>query len=216
MHNWINFLIIFSGVAEELCRLFPTDDNIDMTPILRQSKEAARRQRAKPEEERGRAIPTSKPLAGMQFGPPRPGPDRSRKRRYPEEDYYSRPKMPRGGHGPMGRPSHMGGGGPPPVSRYATGGAMRATSSRSYEEYLRSMRPSPYSSSYPNYPPPRSGYESRSSYDGGYGYGHGRSPTSGPAPHDRRSYDRSVEDFLRRTSGGDRSHGDRYRRYDRR
>ena len=78
----------FSGVAEELCRLFPPDDNIDMTPILRQSKEAARRQRSKPEEERGRAVPTSKPLAGMQFGPPRPGmsggPERSRKRRYPE------------------------------------------------------------------------------------------------------------------------------------
>lgn len=29
-------------VAEELCRLFPMDEGIDMTPILRKSKEAAR------------------------------------------------------------------------------------------------------------------------------------------------------------------------------
>ena len=29
-------------VAEELCRLFPVDEGIDMTPILRKSKEAAR------------------------------------------------------------------------------------------------------------------------------------------------------------------------------
>ena len=29
-------------VAEELCRLFPIDEGIDMTPILRKSKEAAR------------------------------------------------------------------------------------------------------------------------------------------------------------------------------
>ena len=61
----------FSGVAEELCRLFSQDDNIDMTPILRQSKEAARRQRSKPDEDRARAVPVSKPLAGMQFGSPR-------------------------------------------------------------------------------------------------------------------------------------------------
>ena len=29
-------------VAEELCRLFPVDEGIDMTPILRKSKEASR------------------------------------------------------------------------------------------------------------------------------------------------------------------------------
>jgi len=180
-----------------------------MTPILRQSKEAARRQRSKPEEERGRAVPTSKPLAGMQFGPPRPGmsggPERPRKRRYPEEEYYSNrpPKMSREGYGPpqMSGRHHMGG--PPPVSRYATSGvSMR--SSHSYEDYLRSMRPSPYSSNYPNYPPPRIGYESRSSYDG---YGYRRSDP------ERHSYDRSVEEFLRRTS--DRPRGpDRYRHYE--
>jgi hypothetical protein len=83
--------------------MFTQDDSIDMTPILRRSKESARRQRSKPEDERGRAVPTSKPLTGMQFGPPRPGPERPRKRRFPEADYYSygrSAKMPRG---PVGR-----------------------------------------------------------------------------------------------------------------
>ena len=200
----ILILEIFPGVAEELCRNFPQDENIDMTPILRRSKEAARRQRAKPDDERVRAIPTSKPLAGMQFGggPPRPRPELTRKRRFPEEDYYSgsRPKMPRG---QMGRP--------PPVSRYATAGSStRSGSGRSYEEYLRNARPSGYGypPHYPAPPQPRGGYEGRGGYDG-YGY----DVRSGPQ-HDRRSYDRSVEEFLRRTTSSHSS--DRYRRYDRR
>ena len=192
---------IVSGVAEELCRLFQQDDSIDMTPILRRSKDSARHQRSKPEEERDRAVPTSKPLTGMQFGPPRAAPERSRKRHFPEPEYYTRPKMPRG---PVGRP--------PPVSRYATGGSSsRSSSSRSYEEYLRNVRPSGYG--YPAHYPPqqRSGYSDfRGSYDS-YGYG-GR---GGSPPHDRRAYDRSVEEFLRRTSASSSSsHSDR--RYDRR
>eukprot|EP00096_Caligus_rogercresseyi_P015261 TRINITY_DN7713_c0_g1_i1.p1 TRINITY_DN7713_c0_g1~~TRINITY_DN7713_c0_g1_i1.p1 ORF type:complete len:363 (-),score=98.41 TRINITY_DN7713_c0_g1_i1:137-1225(-) len=37
-------------VAEELCRLFPPDDSVDMTPILRKSKAAAREHRMRPKE----------------------------------------------------------------------------------------------------------------------------------------------------------------------
>merc|ERR1712110_618162 len=40
------------SVAEELCRLFPTDNEIDMTPILRRSKESARKQRSRPDSEK--------------------------------------------------------------------------------------------------------------------------------------------------------------------
>ena len=54
---------IFVGVAEELCRLFPVDQEIDMTPILRRSKESARRQRSRPESEKVQDIPHSRPLA---------------------------------------------------------------------------------------------------------------------------------------------------------
>ena len=53
----------FIGVAEELCRLFPVDQEIDMTPILRRSKESARRQRSRPESEKVQDIPHSRPLA---------------------------------------------------------------------------------------------------------------------------------------------------------
>lgn len=89
----------FSAVAQDLCRLFPKDASVDMTPILRRSKESARLQRAKPEEERRRAIPTSQPLSANRGGPPpRPPLERGRgvKRRnddhnrYPSDYKYSR------------------------------------------------------------------------------------------------------------------------------
>merc|ERR1719464_2037593 len=51
------------SVAENLCKLFVTDNGIDMTPILRRSKESARRQRSRPESERSQDIPNTRPLA---------------------------------------------------------------------------------------------------------------------------------------------------------
>ena len=72
-----------AGVAEEICRLFPEDNQVEMTPILRRSKESARQQRAKPESERRKAVPTTKPLSVNRGGPPRDprGPPPMRKRR---------------------------------------------------------------------------------------------------------------------------------------
>ena len=72
-----------SGVAEEICRQFPEDGQVEMTPILRRSKESARQQRAKPESERRKAVPTTKPLSVNRGGPPRDsrGPPPMRKRR---------------------------------------------------------------------------------------------------------------------------------------
>ena len=62
--------------AEELCRLFPVDTDIDLTRILRSSKESARRLRAKPASERQKAVPTTRPLsmANSRPMPPRGGP----------------------------------------------------------------------------------------------------------------------------------------------
>ena len=57
------FLNLSLGVAENLCKLFVTDNGIDMTPILRRSKESARRQRSRPESERSQDIPNTRPLA---------------------------------------------------------------------------------------------------------------------------------------------------------
>ena len=56
---------------------------MEMTPILRRSKESARQQRAKPESERRKAVPTTKPLSVNRGGPPRDsrGPPPMRKRR---------------------------------------------------------------------------------------------------------------------------------------
>ena len=57
------FFNLSLGVAENLCKLFVTDNGIDMTPILRRSKESARRQRSRPEAERSQDIPNTRPLA---------------------------------------------------------------------------------------------------------------------------------------------------------
>ncbi|TRY63707.1 hypothetical protein TCAL_03616 [Tigriopus californicus] len=59
------------NVALELCRLFPEDQTIDMTPILRKSKESARKQRAKSIDERSRAIPKTRPLSANRGPLPR-------------------------------------------------------------------------------------------------------------------------------------------------
>eukprot|EP00095_Tigriopus_kingsejongensis_P005250 maker-scaffold353_size198981-snap-gene-0.35 protein:Tk05250 transcript:maker-scaffold353_size198981-snap-gene-0.35-mRNA-1 annotation:"yth domain-containing protein 1" len=63
------------SVALELCRLFVEDASIDMTPILRKSKESARKQRSQSVQERERAVPKTQPLGsnrGGTFPPLRP------------------------------------------------------------------------------------------------------------------------------------------------
>merc|ERR1739844_882931 len=80
------------SIAENICRLFVPDTAIDMTPILRRSKESARRQRSRPESERSQDIPNSRPLAERA----RPFPE-NRKRSFQREgqqqyEQHSRPK----------------------------------------------------------------------------------------------------------------------------
>merc|ERR1719411_1678407 len=97
------------SIAENLCRLFATDDGIDMTPILRKSKESARMQRSRPESERSQDVPPTRPLAERV----RPIPsNESRKRSYRESfssyDSSSRSKYNRSsrydGQGPPSAP----------------------------------------------------------------------------------------------------------------
>ena len=83
-------------VGEEVARLFPEDRAVDLTPVLRKSKEAARKHRAK-----GGASKTG-PLGGrgrVVRGRGRGGPggeDRGRKRsRYEEGPGQERSKYPR-------------------------------------------------------------------------------------------------------------------------
>lgn len=173
-------------VAEELCRLFPIDPNVDMTPILRKSKEAARQQRA-----RG-PIKRSGPIGGRSIrgGPPRGrgGFDRGRKRGRYEDDMGPRQKAARYDDR-RNRDSFRG----PP--RYED---RSSDSRRAYNEYLRTISHRPPPSVPPSYsfppgsylPPPPPRY-----YDGPPLPDYSRSNRSAD-----RSYDRSVDEFLRRTS----------------
>jgi len=170
-------------VAEELCRLFPVDPNVDMTPILRKSKEAARQQRA-----RG-PIKRTGPIGGrsVRGGPPRGrgGFDRGRKRgRYEEDDVGPRQKTAR--YDERRRDSFRA------APRYDS------DSRRAYNDYLRTLSHRPPPSLPPSYsfppgsylPPPPPRY-----YDGPPMLDYGRNNRSSD-----RSYDRSVDEFLRRTS----------------
>ena len=200
---------LFVGVAEELCRLFPVDQEIDMTPILRRSKESARRQRSRPESEKVQDIPHSRPLADRI----RPNVHHDNPRKRPH-DRIGNSGRGRGGHryeheklpilfheifhscffifrdnfnGPprskYGRKSS-----PPPPSRRDQGGRDRGGNGNrnrlpSYEEYIRSVT--------------RGSNPSRSS-----GGGAGRSRDDDylyERRNGRPSYERSVESFLRRT-----------------
>jgi len=167
-------------VGEEVARLFPEDRTVDLTSVLRKSKEAARKHRAK-----GGASKTG-PIGGrgrVVRGRGRGGPggeDRGgRKRsRYDEGPGPDRSKYPR---------YHEDRRGPPPPPRYHREREDRYRDTRDYTDYLRSLAagyPSPH-----YLPPPPRYYDSLP-----YHY------------QDRRaSYDRSVDEFLRRTAGMERS-----------
>jgi len=201
-------------VGEELCRKFSEDKSVDITPILRKSKEAARsEQRAKG------GVAKSGPIGGLprvvRGGRGRGGHGgdggRGRKRSRYEDDGNAG-----GSRGKFGRYSDRS------SERYrdrspADRHRGQRLSGREYSDYLRSLAshaPPPgyhYAHHYlPPPPPPRY-------YDGpplpppghyadraGYGY-----------DERSRSYDRSVDEFLRRTAdtrSRDRERDRRYRR----
>jgi len=184
------------AVGEELGRLFTEDKTVDLTPILRKSKEAARKHRTKtggsksgPLGGRNRVVRGGLRGRGREAGRGRGG-DRGRRR--PVYDNV-------GGGGKYPRYEDKRG---PPRYRERSGDRYRET--RDYSDYLRSIAgPPPHSSHYayghgPQYaPPPARYYEGQSVSAGHYErslYDYERS----------RSYDRSVDEFLRRTAGYDR------------
>lgn len=163
------------SAAEELCRLFSIDNDIDMTPILRKSKESARQQRLRPAHERTNDVPHSRPIA--ERARPVSSPN-NRKRHFAKDSpqhYKSgpNPKYARRSYhsSPPRRP------GPKPHYR-----ERHPYPHRSYEESMRSARS--------RYPDNDYSFEDR---------------TSAYSRH--RSYERSVDEFLRKNS--DRRYRDR-------
>jgi len=199
------------SIAENICRLFVTDTAIDMTPILRRSKESARRQRSRPESERSQDIPNSRPLAERA----RPFPE-NRKRSFQREgqqqyEQHSRPKHsrlnprkdynppPHRRQQPFELQSHHRRQQQQQQQQYHRNQQAPAqpTVSRSYEEYLRSsMRSGGGSGSGSSRP--RSYQEQDQDY-----LGYDRRSNQ----HHRPSYDRSVDEFIRRNND------EKHRRY---
>jgi len=192
-------------VGEELCRLFAEDHTVDITPILRKSKEAAREQRAKG------GLPRSGPIGGhnriVRGGRGRGGGEvRGRKRTSRYEDDRggsSRGKFSRYEERRESRYRDRS-----PVDRYRGQG-------RDYSDYLRSLASHALPPGYhytPHYlPPPPPRY-----YDGPPLPPPGHYPARTGYGYDERSrsYDRSVDEFLRRTAdrSRDRERERRYRR----
>ncbi|XP_066988599.1 YTH domain-containing protein 1 isoform X2 [Macrobrachium rosenbergii] len=96
-------------VAEELCRLFPKDDGVNLTPVLHKSKTAARVARARgplrrplqsPGDRRGRPRDRGSFRGRGDLGFSRGG---SRRRRYEGEDFGPRVKRLRGPQNVRGR-----------------------------------------------------------------------------------------------------------------
>lgn len=198
-------------MGAELCRLFPEDESIDLTPILKKSKEVARILR-----EKGGRIPAYK-------GPPRSGATRGRGnsnhtavRGRKKLFLTSRSKL-----NSVASHANYKRSGSPYMSRDRSGHhydrySSTAAAAEAYvADYMRTMQhqlpPMPYA------PPPGyasllpSPYELPARYYDGlalpeYPHHGDHIPTppiggrSAAPTYDKRSYDRSVEEFLWKTS----------------
>ncbi|XP_071524613.1 YTH domain-containing protein 1 isoform X13 [Panulirus ornatus] len=188
-------------VAEELCRLFPKDEGINLTPVLHKSKRAARVARARgplrrplqsPGDRRGRPRERGSFRGRGDLGFSRGG---GRRRRYEGEEYGPRVKRLRGPPNFRGRTDK-------PAAAYTRerarerspvyravprreGSSYNGTSSHklTYQDFMREMRD--FHSRAPSNLP----------------------PMAFPPP----PYDRSVDEFLQRTR--DRRERSRERRY---
>ncbi|XP_035222418.1 YTH domain-containing protein 1-like isoform X2 [Stegodyphus dumicola] len=185
-------------VGEELCRLFPVDENIDLISVLRNMKRSkprtSRSREERERQDRRRAVHSSSR---------RSPPDSLRRRRKrPESFDSSRPKRSRqdyheGYYKPMSGRERS------PMDRYS----MRNRSSvvnGNYGEYIRDyhhqrapMPPMPFGPPC-NFPQPPFGMEPSPYYE--RSVHHQEFSASRPRPLDKRAYERSVDDFLRRTA----------------
>ncbi|XP_066996788.2 YTH domain-containing protein 1 isoform X2 [Anabrus simplex] len=175
-------------VAEELCRLFPMDEGIDMTPILRKSKEAARILR--PRSHGSHSRPLHRSFGGPGRGHSHNTGSRGRRSRHLEESYEPRPKRSRG-------PSMY-------LQPYFKDHRRERSPGRYSVPQRDRYNGPPFVDSMP--PPPRY-YEGPPLPE--------YPSTVRSSRSEKRSYDRSVEEFLRRTTerrDRDRDR-DRERRY---
>lgn len=207
-------------VAEELCRLFPEDDGIEMTPILRKSKESSKKSYLKasgnyrtyraPLSTRGFSFRSRISLSTRNRRKPyssnsRSRPQSSYKRRSPSPYLRDRLSM------LFSR-----------SNRDNYSGSSTAAAEAYVADYMRSMHhqlpPLPY------VPPPGYSGAMSSTYDG-------IPPPPPPPPryydtplqeyprsvllYDKRSYERSVDEFLWRTSERSRGRSDDRTSHDR-
>ncbi|KAK0088187.1 hypothetical protein PV325_012854 [Microctonus aethiopoides] len=189
-------------VAEELCRLFPEDDGIEMTPILRKSKEAAKH------VTKTRRTRVTRPVGASRFLRTRGSGGRGGRRLF----LTSRSRLAslaRNGHLPPDqrgssdynhRYSNWFSRGDSSYSKgYGSSGLGIAAAAEAYvADYMRTMQHQlpplpPYMNSHPydNLPPPP---PPPRYYDGLPLY----NPPSSTV--EKRSYERSVDEFLWRTS----------------
>ncbi|XP_015587583.1 YTH domain-containing protein 1 [Cephus cinctus] len=204
-------------VAEELCRLFPEDEGIEMTPILRKSKEAA-----KNVTKSSRNYRENRPTTNSRFLRSRGG---GRGRRLFLTSRSRLASLARGGHLPSGDhrgsrdhhhhhhhryPSWFNRADSPYSKAYGNSGLGVAAAAEAYvADYMRTMQhqlpplppyaaPHPYDTLPPPPPPPRY-------YDGlplppDY--------SAAASALDKRSYERSVDEFLWRTASRHSRHND--------
>lgn len=205
-------------VAEELCRLFPEDEGIEITPILRLAKEAAKKNNLRSRD--GHRHPKARmPIAARtsSFGFRGRGSSYSRRKFYlSSRGLTSSGAMYRRSVSPRSRDR---------FNMYYDRESPRSYSAAAAEayvaDYMRTMQhqlpPLPYapppglysSSAYDNLPPPPRYYDAIP-----LDY-----PTSRLSSYaDKRSYDRSVDEFLWRTSerSRERDRENRHRYRDRR
>lgn len=206
-------------VAEELCRLFPEDEGIEITPILRLAKEAAKKNNLRGRD--GHRHPKARmPIAARtsSFGFRGRGSSYSRRKFYltsrgltSSSSQYRRSASPR----PRDRFNMF-------YDRESPRNYTAAAAEAYVADYMRTMQhqlpPLPYvpppglysASAYDNLPPPPRYYDALPLPE---------YPTARVSSYsDKRSYDRSVDEFLWRTSerSRDRDRENRHRYRDRR
>lgn len=186
-------------IGEKLCRLFPEDDSVDITPILKKSKEAAKNKRTSPSKSLYTSKYRSKMLQNKVSKDRKPMLHRTRDGNRIAKNYKTRPlNIPKSFHEMLNK------------------APLRGRVMTSIESYVKrfghSMRP-PLPVGLPFLPPPSHSAEMFPSpfghlplpqppvlpryYDPVPAFPH--FPKLNPIPPNKHMYNRSVEEFLRKT-----------------
>ncbi|GBN17772.1 YTH domain-containing protein 1 [Araneus ventricosus] len=185
-------------VGEELCRLFPVDENIDLISILRNMKRSKPRSSRTSREDRDRhnrrrsTHPSSR----------RSSPDSMRRRRRrPENFEVPRPKRSRQEYEGFYKPMQ---GRDRSPDRFNMRNRSNVVNGQNYGDYQRDYHQRSAMPVMPfgppcNFPQPPFAMEPSAYYDRSMHHQDFPAPPR-PRPLDKRAYERSVDDFLRRTA----------------